>query len=40
MTHLWIRAEERLNEKHVGVSPQGVKSLLKAGFEVTIKAEG
>ena len=29
MTHLWIRAEERLNEKRVGVTPNGVKSLLK-----------
>ena len=34
MTHLWIRAEERLNEKRVGVSPQGVKSLLKAGLNL------
>ena len=39
MTHLWIRAEERPNEKRVGVSPQGVKSLLKAGFEVTIEQD-
>jgi len=39
MTHLWIRAEERPNEKRVGVSPQGVRSLLKAGFEVTIEQD-
>ena len=39
MTHLWIRAEERPNEKRVGVSPQGVKSLLKAGFKVTIEQD-
>ena len=37
MTHLWIRAEERPNEKRVGVTPNGVKSLLKAGFDVTIE---
>ena len=39
MTHLWIRAEERPNEKRVGVSPQGVRSLLKAGFKVTIEQD-
>ena len=37
MTHLWIRAEERPNEKRVGVTPNGVKSLLQAGFDVTIE---
>ena len=39
MTHLWIRAEERPNEKRVGVTPNGVKSLLQAGFDVTIERD-
>lgn len=39
MTHLWIRAEERPNEKRVGVTPSGVKSLLDAGFQVTVEED-
>lgn len=37
MTHLWVRAEERDNEARVGITPQGVQSLIKAGFTVTVE---
>ncbi len=37
MTHLWIRAEQRPNETRVGVTPKGVTTLLKAGFEVSVE---
>lgn len=37
MTHLWVRAEERANERRVGVTPAGVKELLAAGLQVTIE---
>lgn len=36
-THLWIRAEQRANEERVGITPEGVKSLLDKGFRVTIE---
>ena len=37
MTHLWIRSEQRNNEKRVGVTPEGAKYLIKNGFKVTIE---
>ena len=37
MTHIWIRAEERPNEQRVGVTPDGVAELLRAGFQVTLE---
>ncbi len=37
MTHLWIRAEERANERRVGVTPDGVAQLLAAGIRVTVE---
>lgn len=37
MTHLWVRAEQRPNEKRVGVTPQGVRELIAAGLTVTVE---
>ncbi len=37
MTHLWIRAEERANERRVGATPEGVARLLAAGMRVTVE---
>lgn len=37
MTHLWIRAEERANERRVGVTPADVVQLLAAGIRVTVE---
>ncbi|GAB5449437.1 saccharopine dehydrogenase [Gymnodinialimonas sp.] len=37
MTHLWVRAEERANERRVGVTPAGVAQLLASGMEVTVE---
>lgn len=37
MAHIWVRAEERLMEQRVALSPQGAAKLLKAGFEVTVE---
>lgn len=37
MTHLWVRAEERANERRVGVTPGGVATLLAAGLRVTVE---
>ena len=37
MTHLWIRAEQRANEKRVGVTPKGAAFLIANGFKVTIE---
>ena len=39
MTHLWIRAEQRLNEQRVGVTPTGAQALLEAGFKVTLEQD-
>ena len=39
MTHIWIRAEERPNEQRVGVTPDGVAELLRAGFQVTLEED-
>ena len=37
MTHLWVRAEQRLNEDRVGLTPTGAKALMEAGIRVTIE---
>lgn len=37
MTHLWIRAEPRQNERRVPVLPDGVAKLIAAGFHVTVE---
>ena len=37
MTHLWVRAEQRLNEERVGITPEGVAALVKAGIRVTVE---
>ena len=36
--HLWVRAEQRDNETRVGITPEGVKTLLDAGFDVSVEA--
>ena len=37
MTHLWVRAEQRLNEERVGLTPEGAAALLAAGLRVTVE---
>jgi saccharopine dehydrogenase (NAD+, L-lysine-forming) len=37
MTHLWVRAEERENERRVAVTPGGVAELIAAGLRVTVE---
>jgi len=37
VTHLWIRAESRPNERRVGATPEGVGALLAAGLRVTVE---
>lgn len=37
MTHIWLRSEQRNLEKRVGLTPEGVKDLLKNGFKVTVE---
>ncbi|RLJ51832.1 saccharopine dehydrogenase (NAD+, L-lysine-forming) [Litoreibacter meonggei] len=37
MTHLWVRSESRDHEQRVGVTPEGVKSLMDAGLRVTVE---
>lgn len=37
MTHLWVRAEQRQNEDRVGLTPQGAKTLLDQGIQVTVE---
>ena len=39
MTSIWIRAEQRLNEQRVGITPDGVDSLVSAGFNVIIERD-
>ena len=39
MTHIWIRAEQRPNERRVAITPSGVKSMLNIGFKVTIERD-
>ena len=38
--HLWIRAEQRPNEDRVGLTPDGAKALIAAGFRLTIEKSG
>jgi saccharopine dehydrogenase (NAD+, L-lysine-forming) len=37
MLHLWIRAEQRKNEKRVGITPQDASKLLSTGIKVTVE---
>ncbi len=37
MTHLWVRAEQRLNEDRVGLTPEGAAQLLAKGIRVTVE---
>ena len=37
MVHLWVRAEERPNERRVGITPEGVARLVAKGFRVTVE---
>ncbi|SDD44725.1 saccharopine dehydrogenase (NAD+, L-lysine forming) [Paracoccus isoporae] len=37
MTHLWVRAETRANERRVGLTPDGVRRLIADGFGVTVE---
>ena len=37
MTHLWVRAEQRPDESRVGITPDGVATLVNAGFRVTVE---
>ncbi len=37
MTHIWVRAEQRLNEERVGLTPEGARNLLSKGIRVTIE---
>ncbi|MDR9485247.1 MAG: saccharopine dehydrogenase [Sediminimonas sp.] len=37
MTHLWVRAEQRANEKRVGLTPEGTAALIAAGIRVTVE---
>ena len=37
MTHLWVRAESRPNERRVGITPEGVAALAARGMTVTVE---
>ncbi|HHS88948.1 MAG TPA: saccharopine dehydrogenase [Rhodobacteraceae bacterium] len=37
MAHLWIRSEQRANEKRVGLTPQGAAKLIAAGHEISVE---
>ena len=37
MTHLWVRAESRDNERRVGLTPEGAARLIAAGYRVTVE---
>ena len=37
MLHLWIRAEQRANEKRVGITPQDAAKLIYKGVKVTVE---
>ena len=37
MTHIWVRAEQRLNEDRVGITPAGAAVLIKKGFSITVE---
>ncbi len=36
-SHLWVRAEQRDYEQRVGLTPLGAKSLIDAGYRVTVE---
>ncbi|MEP5728702.1 MAG: saccharopine dehydrogenase [Sulfitobacter sp.] len=38
--HLWVRAEQRANETRVGITSEGVRALIDAGFDVSVEASG
>lgn len=38
MIHLWLRAEQRENEKRTGLTPKGVGALVSAGFKISVEA--
>lgn len=40
MTHLWVRAETRDNERRVGITPEGCATLRRAGVRVTVEESG
>lgn len=35
--HLWVRAESRLDEQRVGITPAGVAAMINAGYRVTVE---
>ncbi len=37
MVHLWVRAEQRPNEDRVGLTPEGARALVAAGFQLTVE---
>jgi saccharopine dehydrogenase (NAD+, L-lysine-forming) len=37
MTHLWVRAEPRAEERRVGLTPEGAAALLARGLRVTVE---
>lgn len=37
MAHIWMRAEERANEKRTGLTPQGAADLANAGHRVSVE---
>ncbi len=37
MTHLWVRAESRPNERRVGITPEGAAELIAQGMRVTVE---
>ncbi len=37
MTHLWLRAEQRENERRTGLLPGGAAALIARGFRVTVE---
>jgi saccharopine dehydrogenase (NAD+, L-lysine forming) len=36
-THLWVRSEQRPFEERVGITPEGVAALIKAGIRVSVE---
>ena len=37
MKHLWVRAEQRDNETRVGLTPEGARTLLESGLDITVE---
>ncbi|MFD3188777.1 saccharopine dehydrogenase [Sedimentitalea sp. HM32M-2] len=37
MQHLWVRAEQRPNERRVGLTPEGAGDLIAAGMRITVE---